>query len=73
MVEALHYKLQMVGVQIDGSANVLCYNEAVYKNNITPESVLKKNHNYISYHRCRKEVYAKTIRAANQGTEKIYI
>ena len=36
MVESLCYKLQMLGVPIDGSDNMFCDNEAVYKNNITP-------------------------------------
>ena len=45
MVEALRYTLQMFGVPIYGSANVFCDNDAVYKNTITPDSVLKKNHN----------------------------
>ena len=54
MVESLRYKLLMFGVPIDGSANVLCDNKAVYKNTITPESVLKKKHNYIACHRCRE-------------------
>ena len=36
MVEALRYKLQMFGVPIDGSANVLCDNETFYRNKITP-------------------------------------
>ena len=60
----------MFGVQIDGSANVFCGNKAVYKNNITPDSVIKKKHHAISYHRFRNTVAAKNIRVAKQGTEK---
>ena len=48
MVEALCYKLQMFVVPIDGSDNVFCNNEAVYKNTITPYSVLNKNHHLIA-------------------------
>ena len=36
MIEALSYNPRMFGVPIDGSANVFCDNEAVYKNTITP-------------------------------------
>ena len=36
MVEDLHYKLRMFGISIDGSVNVFCDNEAVYKNNTKP-------------------------------------
>ena len=59
MVEALCYKLRMFGVPIYGSANVFCDNEAVYKNTITPEFVLKKKHHDIAYHRFREAVNAK--------------
>ena len=70
MIEALRYKLRMFGIPIDGSTNIYCDNEAVYKNTSIPESVLKKNHHSIAYHRCREAVAAKTIRVAKQGTEK---
>ena len=70
MIESLRYKLRMLGVPIDGPANVYCDNEAVYKNTSIPESVLKKKHHSISYHRCREAVAAGTMRIAKQGTEK---
>ena len=50
MAEALSCKIQMFEVPIDGSANVFCDNKYVYKNTITPESVLNIIHNYIEYH-----------------------
>ena len=70
MAEALRYKLRMFGVPIDGAVNTYCDNEAVYKNTVIPESVLKKKHHSIAYHRCREAVASKTIRVAKQGTEK---
>ena len=70
MIEGLRYKLRMLGVPIDGPANVYCDNEAVYKNTSIPESVLKKKHHSIAYHRCREAVAAGTMRIAKQGTEK---
>ena len=70
MIEGLRYKLRMLGVPIDGPANVYCDNEAVYKNTSMPESVLKKKHHSIAYHRCREAVAAGTMRIAKQGTEK---
>ena len=70
MTEGLRYKLRMLGVPIDGPANVYCDNEAVYKNTSIPESVLKKKHHSIAYHRCREAVAAGTMRIAKQGTEK---
>jgi hypothetical protein len=62
----------MFGIQLlDGAANVYCDNEAVYKNAVIPESVLKKKHHSIAYHRCREAVAAGTIRVAKkQGTMK---
>ncbi len=70
LIEALRYKLRMFGVPIDGAANVYCDNEAVYTNTVVPESVLKKKHHSIAYHRCREAVAAGVIRVAKQGTEK---
>ena len=70
MNEALRYKLRMFGVPIDCPSNIFCDNEAVYKNTTIPESVLKKKHHSIAYHRCREAVAAGTIRIAKQGTEK---
>ena len=70
MVEALRFKLRMFGVPLDNPANVFCDNEAVYQNTSIPESVLKKKHHSIAYHRCREAVAAGTVRIAKQGTEK---
>ena len=70
MIEGLRYKLRMMGIPIDGPANVFCDNEAVYKNTSIPESVLKKKHHSIAYHKCREAVAAGTMRIAKQGTEK---
>jgi len=68
MVEALRYKLRMFGVPLDGAASVFCDNEAVYKNTVLPESVLRKKHHSIAYHRCREAVAANTIQVAKEGT-----
>ena len=59
----------MFGVPINGSAIVLCDNESVHKNTITPEYVLKKKNHYISYNRCMEAVSDKSIRVAKQVTE----
>jgi len=69
LIEALRYKLRMFGVPIDGETNVFCDNEAVVKNVSAPESVLRKKHHAIAYHRCREAVAAGTIRIAKEGTE----
>jgi hypothetical protein len=68
-VEALRYKLRMMGVEIDGPANVYCDNEAVFKNSTFPESVIKKKHNSIAYHRTREAQASGTIRVAWESGE----
>ena len=56
MVEALRYKLQMSGILIEGTSQMLCDNESVYKNMSTPESMLNKKNIIILYHKCRAAV-----------------
>jgi len=59
-VEALRYKLRMLGIPVDGPTNTFCDNESVFKNTTRPESVLKKKHNAIAYH-CTREAQAAGI------------
>jgi hypothetical protein len=61
-IEALRYKLRMMGVPIDGPTSVMCDNESVFKNAAFPESVLQKKHNSISYHKVREAQAANTVR-----------
>ena len=56
LIAALRYKLMIFGVPIDVSTEILCDNEAVYKNASTPESHLRKKHHSISYHMIREAV-----------------
>ena len=65
LVEGLRYKLRMLGVPIDGPANVLTDNLAVVQNASIPSSTLKKKHNAICYHRVREAVAAGVIRIAH--------
>lgn len=57
---SLRYKLRMMGVELDGSSNVFMDNESVVRSGINPETVLKKKHVSIAYHRSR-EVFAANI------------
>ena len=70
LVEALRYKLRMFGVPIEGQTNVFCDNDSVYNNVSTPESVLKKKHHSIAYHRCLEAVASSTIRITKEPTAK---
>jgi hypothetical protein len=69
MIEGLRYKLGIMGISVDGSANVFCDNESVVKNTMHPESTLKKKHNAITYHRVREAHAAKIVRIAHKPGE----
>ena len=68
MIEGLRYKLRMMGILIDGPCNVFCDNNAVVINSRSPESMLKKKHAAINYHRTREAVAAGVIRIAKEDT-----
>ena len=68
MIEGLRYKLRMMGTPIDGPCNVFCDNNAVVINSRSPESMLKKKHAAINYHRTREAVAAGVIRIAKEDS-----
>jgi hypothetical protein len=63
-VESLRYKLRMMGIPICGPTSVYTDNQSVFKNSTSPESVLKKKHNSIAYHRSREAQASKTVEIA---------
>jgi hypothetical protein len=72
VIKGLQYQLHMLGVPLEGLANVFCDNESVVKNSSRLESMLKKRHNAIAYHCCRKAQAAGIIRIAfEQGQTNI--
>jgi hypothetical protein len=64
LIEALRYKLRMMGVPLDGPTNLFGDNSSVITNATVPSSTLKKKHNAICYHRVREAVAAKVVRIA---------
>jgi hypothetical protein len=70
MLEALRYKLRMMGIPIDGAANVFCDNKSVVTNSTIPTSTLKKKHNSIAYHRVREAIAAKILQVAKVHTSE---
>ena len=50
----LRYKLRMLGVPLDGPANVFGDNDTVIKSASNPEATLKKKNVSIAYHKCRE-------------------
>ena len=67
-MEALHYKLWMFSIPMEGPTNVFCDNEAVFKNTSIPDSTLKKKHTSNCYHWAREVVAAHTVQVAKEGT-----
>ena len=61
MIESLRYKLRMLGIPIQGPANIFCDNQAVVKNNISVDSTLSKKHSSCAYHFTRWCVAAGVI------------
>ena len=68
MIEGLRYKLRIMGVPTEGPCNLFCNNNAVVINSKNPESMLKKKHAAINYHRMREAIAAKTIQVAKEDT-----
>ena len=69
LIAALQYKLRMFGVTINGSTDMFCNNEAVYKNAYMPELQLRKKHHSIAYHMSRESVASGAYRIAKEDTE----
>jgi hypothetical protein len=69
LIVAIHYKLRMFGVEIDGPANVFCDNHGVVKNISIPELMLMKKHNAIDYHAVREVVVAGILRVEMEDGE----
>mmetsp|Transcript_9627 Transcript_9627/g.21379 ORF Transcript_9627/g.21379 Transcript_9627/m.21379 type:complete len:93 (+) Transcript_9627:299-577(+) len=57
-LEIFCYKQCMFGIPIERSTSLFCGNEAIYQNTMVPESILKKKHHSIIYHRCHEVVAA---------------
>ena len=64
LIAALRYKLGIFGVPINGSTDIFCDNEAVYKNSSTPKSQLRKKHHSILYQMSREAVASGACRMA---------
>ena len=69
LIEGLRYKLQMLGIPLDGPANVFGDNQSIINNATIPESPLKKKHVAICYHRVREACAGGVIRIAKEDTK----
>jgi hypothetical protein len=68
MIITLRYNLRVLGIPIDGPANVFCDNMSVVTSATIPSSVLKKKHNAISYHKVRESIASGAMRIAHEPT-----
>ena len=59
----------MFEIPIAGSTNIYMDNETVYKSKSLPESILKKKHLLIAYHRYREADTAGTICVTKEGAD----
>ena len=69
MISGLRTKLRMMGIPLDGPANILCDNQGVVKNTSIPESTLNKKHNAINYHAIREAAAMEMLRVGKEDTE----
>ena len=69
LIVALHYKLRMFGVPLDGPVDVFCDNRGVVMNVSKPESTLQKKHNAINYHAVREAAAARILRVGKEDGE----
>ncbi len=65
-IEAIHYKIRMFGIPLDGATNIICDNESVVMNTTHSESTLKRKHSAIAYHRSRGAIVAGYVRVAHE-------
>ena len=56
ILDGLIYKLKLLGVPISGPARIFCDNQSVVKSSTILESILKKKHCSIAYHKVREVV-----------------
>ena len=69
LIAALRYKLRMSGVPINGSTDIFCGNEVVYKNDSIPELQLWKKYHSIAYNMSRESIVSGATRIAKEYTE----
>ena len=72
LIEALRYKIRMMGIPMDVPCEIYCDNESVVKQSTAPEATLKKKHNSICWHRCREAQAAGHVRVGQiPGDENV--
>jgi hypothetical protein len=67
MVEGMRYKLRMMGVELDGPADIFCDNDSVVKSTGRPESGLQKKSNAVAYHKARESQASGAVRITHES------
>ena len=58
----------MLGVPLDGPADVFCDNSSVVQSSTFSASVLKKKHNAVSFHKVQETIAVGVMRVSHEGT-----
>ena len=57
IVRSMHYNMRMMGVSVNGEANVFSKNKSVWKSASRLEATIKNKHVSLFFHSIREEVY----------------
>jgi hypothetical protein len=68
MLLALRTDLWMLGVPLDGPADLFCDNMSVMLSSTISSSVLKKKHNAVSFHKVQEMIASDAMRVLHENT-----
>ena len=66
LIVALHYKLRILGVPLDGSSDVMCENQVMFNKKTLPQSTLGKKNNALNCHVVCKEAASGILRVGKE-------
>ena len=69
MTLALRNDLRMLGVPLDGPADLFCDNMSVVLSSTVVSSVLKKKHNAVAFHKVRETIASEAMRVCHENTQ----
>jgi hypothetical protein len=68
MLLVLRNDLRMLGVPLDGPADLFCDNMGVILSSTIASSVLKKKHNAVAFHKVRETIASDAMRVSHENT-----
>ena len=69
MLLALRHDLRMLGIPLDGPADLFCDNMSVVLSSTIVSSVLKKKHNAVAFHKVRETVASEAMQVSHENTQ----